>query len=571
MIRELRERPSGLLTRHFFHALFDFGVFTQEGADSFVRLIIGLFSMLFALGLLLLRMYAGKYGGLSAAPTGEPYLRAMLADTTMAIAFPMWIVALVTVLVSQSLFPDETDFRVLMPLPIGRSVIFGAKLTALALFAGLFTVASQLAITPIVLLMSAGRWRVDAPPLTAMAFWISGPAASVFAVLAVTAVNGLLTVCVPRAYTRALTGITRSAMIGGLVLALPLVLSLPAQHLRFAAQSPVMYFAPPAWFLGIDRVMLGHSDAYFRRLAGIGSIAFVLAAITAAGSYLALYRRFDRVMLHTFGVSRRPAMRWPGWWRREPAHAAVQEFTTATFRRSTLHQGVVVGLSACGIALALNTLVRSDVLPWLQGVDVSRGAILAAVAGTPFGLIFVLGIAARTALALPVEPKANWVFRVTEREAIRCDELRAAERVVTQLAVFVPVALTLPLQWAVAGPRALLSSALTAGFGLLWTEVLLHNWRRIPFTCSYIPGKLTVAQAFIAALGIFLTFGTIIGAMEFGALRATRPPTAVFVVVGLAGAAVALLRRRRRKRWRETPLMFDDEMPDELQILALRR
>ena len=39
----------------------------------------------------------------------------------------------------------------------------------------------------------------------------------------------------------------------------------------------------------------------------------------------------------------------------------------------------------------------------------------------------------------------------------------------------------------------------------------------------------------------------------------------------VVGGAVALLRRRRRKIWRETPLMFDDEMPDELQILALRR
>jgi len=121
MTLPLRERPAGLLARHFFHALFDFGVFTQAGTDSFVRLLIGLFSMLFAFGFLLVRMYAGKYAGLSGAPTGEPYAHALLADTAVVIALPMWIVALVTVLISQSLFPDETDFRVLMPLPIGRS------------------------------------------------------------------------------------------------------------------------------------------------------------------------------------------------------------------------------------------------------------------------------------------------------------------------------------------------------------------------------------------------------------------------------------------------------------------
>jgi hypothetical protein len=42
MSAAFRERPAGLLTRHFFHALFDFGIFSQEGADAFVRVLIGL-------------------------------------------------------------------------------------------------------------------------------------------------------------------------------------------------------------------------------------------------------------------------------------------------------------------------------------------------------------------------------------------------------------------------------------------------------------------------------------------------------------------------------------------------
>ena len=159
MIARLRRHPAALLTRHFFHALFDFGVFSQEGADSFVRVVIGIIAALIALGMLLRRMYAMKYGELVAARSAEPYARALLADTTVVIALPMWIVAFVTVLVSQSLFPDETDFRVLMPLPIDRSVVFGAKLLALGLFAGLFTLITWR--SPIVLLMSMNRWAVD--------------------------------------------------------------------------------------------------------------------------------------------------------------------------------------------------------------------------------------------------------------------------------------------------------------------------------------------------------------------------------------------------------------------------
>jgi hypothetical protein len=329
-----------------------------------------------------------------------------------------------------------------------------------------------------------------------------------------------------------------------------------------------MFLAPPAWFLGIDRVLLGYRDVYFVRLAQVASAAFVAAGVIAFGCYAALYRRFDRVMLRSFGVARRRIRRPAAG---APALVAVRDFTSATLRRSALHQGVIVGISACAAALALNMLLRSDVLPSIYASRVARPReIVETVGAMPFILIFILGIAARSTLVLPVEPKANWVFRMTEANAIRCDELRAAERLVSQFAAVLPVLLTLPLQWLVAGPQAIVAAMLTAGFGLLWAEVLLHDWRRIPFTCSYLPGKHTVAQAVIVGLGIFLTFGTIIGAMEFTTLRSPRPAGgAVFAMVVILGAA--LVRRRRRRLWSSTPLMFTDELPSDVHTLALRQ
>ena len=554
MIARLRERPAALLTRHFFIGLFDFGIFTQEGADAFVRVIIGLFSLLLSLGLLLVRMYGKKYGALFTATTGTPYVQAMLADTTMAIGLPMWIVAFVTVLVSHSLFPDETDFRVLVPLPIRRLVLFGSKFVALALFAGLFTVTSHLAVTPLVGLISAGRWRLSAPPVFVLAFWAAGMSASIFALLAVVAINGLLIVCLPRAYVHAATAITRSAMIGALMLALLVVMALPAQDLRLAAHSSIMFLAPPAWFLGVHRVLLGRADAYLVQLAHIGTIAFAAVAITAAGTYVILYRRFDRVMLRSFTVSKWRPLHWP--FAVPPARAAVRDFTSVTLRRSALHQGVLVGVSACAVAVAGTFLLRGG-----PGREVA--------AGIPFVLIFILGIAARSALVLPVEPRANWVFRMTEHDAARGDALRAAERVITQFAAALPVALTFPLQWFVAGPRALVAAALTAAFGLLWAEVLLHDWRRIPFTCSYTPGKTTVAQTSAAALGILLTFGTIIGAIENASLRGPTPMPGL-VIAAVASTGALLARRRRYGLWRHMPLMFTDELPTDVHRFELR-
>ena len=113
------------LTRHFFRALFDFGIFTEAGTDSFKRMLLGGIGIFYGAGFLLTRMLAGKYGRLSAASSPEPYRRALLGDDLLIIGLPMLLVAFVTLLVSHSLFPDERDFRILGPLPVRRSATDG--------------------------------------------------------------------------------------------------------------------------------------------------------------------------------------------------------------------------------------------------------------------------------------------------------------------------------------------------------------------------------------------------------------------------------------------------------------
>jgi len=557
----VNDRPLALLTRHFFRALFDFGVFTQEGADAFVRLVIGLISLIVTSGLLLVYMYAKKYAALFAAATPQPYAEALVADTTLAIALPMWLVAVVTVLVSHSLFPDDTDFRVLMPLPVGRDLIFGSKLLALTLFGALFAATTHAAISPLVLLISAGRWAVDAIPLSLLAFWVVSVPASLFALLTVVAINGAVITCLPRNRVHGAVAALRSAMLGALVLALPLVMALPAQAGRLARESSLMLFAPPAWFMGVERVLLGHHDRYFLELAQLAAVAFGIVAAVALLSYIVLYRRFDRVMLHAFGVSRRRVFRAriDG----KPARAAVRDFTAATLRRSALHQGVVIALATCGVALAANGALRSGLAGWLGGAAVPAREVVAAVTQMPFTLIVVLGIAARASLALPIEPKANWVFQLTERNAIRGDALDSAARVTTWFAAVLPVVLTAPWQWLVAGPRAIVAAAMTLVIGLLWVEVLLRDWQRIPFTCSYLPGKHTVAQSSLAAVGIFVVGGAVASGLEFLSLRAPSPRPALMIAGALA-VVVAVMRRQRRLRWAQAPLMFDDELPSDV-------
>ncbi len=99
--------------------------------------------------------------------------------------------------------------------------------------------------------------------------------------------------------------------------------------------------------------------------------------------------------------------------------------------------------------------------------------------------------------------------------------------------------------------------------GLLWVEVLLRGWRRIPFTSSYMPGKQTVAQTAVVGLGTLVLGVTIVGAMALGAVRSV---TFLTIASGILGTITYLMRRTRLNLWRHGALEFDDKMPSALEL-----
>ena len=221
------DQPWRVLTRHFFNALFDFGIFSEAGTEAFKRALLGLAAVFLALGLLLLRIFAKKYATLAGTHATEGYQLALITDHAFLMAVPMWIVAFAVVLVGHALFPDDRDYRILMPQPVSRRTIFGAKLLALLLFAGLFVAGTHLALAPLAALtmMSSLAARPFVTPV--LGFELSSLAASVFAALSIVAVHGLLVLAVPRARLAAFSTFARSALVSVLVVSLPLVGRLP--------------------------------------------------------------------------------------------------------------------------------------------------------------------------------------------------------------------------------------------------------------------------------------------------------------------------------------------------------
>ena len=552
--RRFTERAEWRLTEHFFRAMFDFGFLSELGADSFKRALVASVGGFVAFGFLLTRTYMVKYAVLWSTGTPERYQRALLGDDMMIIGLPMLLVAFVTLLVSHSLFPDERDFRILGPLPVLRLVVFRAKLGALLMFTGLFTTAAHVSLVPLMLLTSLNPWGEGSVILRLAAWAIASLTASAFAILTIAAVVGILVLALSRSRLQSLSTIMRSVVLGLLVVCLPLVSHLPSLGAPLSRGDAWMVLVPPAWFLGFERVMQGSPDPGLARLALIGIVAAVVVAAIVAATYIVLFRHFERLMI-------RPAPTSPPWWRRDrlasrsrtaPPFRGVFGFTIATLGRSQLHQGVLVGLSACGVGLA--TII-------LTSARLTTSASI-----VPFLLMFACGVGVRAALALPIEHRANWIFQVTEDHATRREQMRAVDRVVMTYVIGVPLVAAAPLLWMALGPRAWLAAIVAASIGLAFVHVVLLDWRRIPFTCSYLPGKRFIGHSALIGVAACLLFTVISSGLVRTALSSANQGLVI------AGALIVIglwLRERRLATWTKTPLMFEDEFPDQMLQLQL--
>ena len=553
--RQVREGPEGRLTEHFFRAMFDFGFLSEIGADSFTRVVVGSVGGLIALGLVLTRGYMIKYAVLWRLGSPERYRLALTGDDMLIIGLPMLLVAFITLLVSHSLFPDERDFRILGPMPVPRMVVFRAKLAAVFLFTGLFTTAAHVSLMPLMLLISINPWGEHTVVSRVVAWVISGAAASAFAVLAITAIVGVLVLVLSRSGLHTLSGMMRSGVLAGLVVCLPLVPHLPALGRSLSDGAAWMMFVPPAWFLGLQRVLQGSADPILVRLALIGLGVFLIVTFFIAAIYAVLFRQFERLML-------RPASMSAPWFRvprfvtlpgATPAYRGVHAFTVITLVRSQLHQGVLVGVSAIGMGFLISLL----------GARFRNMPLFA-----PFVLMYLCGLGARASLVLPMEYRANWIFQMTEDQATRRDQLRAVDRVVTRFVVGLPVLVACPVLWWTRRADALIVTVVLALVGLVFVHAVLHEWRRIPFTCSYLPGKRFIGHSVIFGFFLGLLFTVFGGVLAGGAASGTAP--AIIIIVILSTLAF-VLRRQRLALWRDSPLMFEDEFPDQLQQLELQR
>jgi len=176
----------------------------------------------------------------------------------------------------------------------------------------------------------------------------------------------------------------------------------------------------------------------------------------------------------------------------------------------------------------------------------------------------------RVLFAMPLDLRSNWVFRMTPLHGGR--ECVAARRRAFLVLAVAPVwtVFAVALFWLWPWQGAAGHLAVLGLTGMIMAEFCLQGTQKIPFTCSYLPGKSNFHVTFWMCIGYIFALVAKGAGVEQGALKSSGG-TAI-----LLGALLAVwLAARWRTAWMTgsegEEAQFEDAPADEILTLNLSR
>jgi hypothetical protein len=239
---------------------------------------------------------------------------------------------------------------------------------------------------------------------------------------------------------------------------------------------------------------------------------------------------------------------------RSPEERAIFQFSGKTLARSRKHQLFLVTYLSVGISLALNF-----------AADVHGGKLILVTDGArafPFLLAFFVISGFRAVFQFPAELTSNWLFRITE--AGWAEISRGVTRKRVLVSGLLPVLiLLLPAEIAVwGGWRVPLHTLFQFAAGALLIELMFWTFDKVPFTCSYFPGRTNLSILFLLYLYGFTNYS-----FHMAELESAVEQRALYVLLFFTAAA-ALLAASWRRHPAASAVRFDASEPT-IQTLDL--
>lgn len=480
----------------------------------------------------------------------------------LLLATSMLVAGLFSVLNWDSIFPDRRDLMVLGSLPLAARTIFMAKLAASAIV---------LTVSVLALNVFTGMlWPLYFPTAGGVlailrsfgAYWITTLAAAVFPFLLVVTVHGLASQVLPRQHFLRLSSFIQVAALCfflGMYILEP-SLEIPGQ-LSAPENQRLLAWLPSYWFLGLFHQLDGYtgpSQPIFAVLAGRAWIALAVAVPGAVFILLLSYFRTLRKIVEEPEIS--PNYQPLNWIpiRGHSLARGLLSFCLTTLLRSRIHRAILSFYLGIGFALVLSYIRVAYTLD-----KSSQTAVHSLVEAPPLAasiLMLCVGIGGmRIAAAIPVTLQANWIFRVTEIHPHKAylSAVRHAFAVLGAFPIWFAAAVYFLTAWPLRfGIEHLLILAL---LGMILVEISMWGFRKIPFTCSYLPGSGNLHYLFWAFALLLLPLINAGAQMELHLLNSFLGYSAIVAVLSLI---LALVRWRTSIAFRSVNAMQFDEVDD---------
>ena len=296
-------------------------------------------------------------------------------------------------------------------------------------------------------------------------------------------------------------------------------------------------------------------------LAHTARTALEIATALALSLYLISYRRHRALLVEGTGL-KVPRRRWPAavleWLIPDPRQQAVLVFITKTLVGSSQHRMILMGYGGFGLAILLSGMLG------MRGLVEPERVVPACFVYAHVILLIFLLIGVRHLFAMPTELGANWTFRITELDGRR-QWMRAVDRLVLVSGAVVMLAIPFPVEFKLLGWRAVAESLLFVLFGLLCYEWAFSSWEKLPFTCSYLPGKTPGWQLAAEFLGLL----TLLPVVSTIMLACLYNRAGFLVVLAVLLAAWVRFRALRRETWGKVSLKYEDLPDPEIHGLDL--
>ena len=398
------------------------------------------------------------------------------------------------------------------------------------------------------------------------AYWFTLFAAGFFVFCFVLTLQGLAQLLPRQAFLRVSSFLQAGCFCLFLIVYLQQPLISAPQTL--AIDQGVTSWLPPYWFSSLFQTLNAPIAPWLAVLARRAWIGLIISICGACCAYLICYFRALRKVAEQPDIL--PSSHRAHWMPRfgDSFETAIGQFATRTLSRSRQHRmivsfylGIAIGLAVFMSRIPSAAQTGSTPGGWSRvDTPLLAGSVMIMCAA-------VLGV--RIVFSLPMEVRANWIFRVMPPAGVpSC--LAAARRTLYGLSALpVWAAFAALFLWIWPWRTAIEHLVILALVGVTVCELSLRGFHKVPFTCSYLPGKLQVHMIGFALIALLILIGE--GAsFELGALQNPARYAATIgslaLVFFLARWWTAIAARSDR-----AALQFEDEPEPPILELHLRQ